>query len=253
MPSEARIVSLVPSLTATLIDLGRSGSIVGRTTYCPAVPDALAVGGTKNPDVAAIADLRPDLVLAVKEENRREDVDALRAAGTTVRVFEPVRVDEGPDLARTLGRLAGAETAGEAMAAELTAAIASARDRAGGRPVVPAAWVVWKDPWLVAGPDTWIADVLRTCGLADLPLGGEGRYPETDPARILRAGACIVFLADEPFPFREGHVEPFRRAAGLRGDAGPLVVVGRGDLVGWYPSRLPAALGHVEEIIARLG
>jgi ABC-type hemin transport system substrate-binding protein len=249
-----RVVSLVPSLTAALQDLGAGDRIVGRTKWCPAFEgeDAATVGGTKTPDVPAIRALEPDVVLAVREENPREAVVALREAGVTVTVFEPRRVVEAPGLAWALGRLVGKPREGEAMATRLAEGIRAATRRAAERTPRVAAYLVWREPWLVAGPRTWIGDMLKTCGMRPIDLPGEDRYPATDPRALVAAGAELVLLSSEPFRFREEHREEFREAAGIGPGAGPPVRLCRGDLVGWYPSRTLEGLRHLEEILEDL-
>jgi ABC-type Fe3+-hydroxamate transport system substrate-binding protein len=211
--------------------------------YCPDPgAHAVSVGGTKNPDLDAIVGLAPDVVLAVKEENRREDVEALRAAGLRVEVFEPRTVDDAAPLAAALGRLAGDAAAGRRMAEEIGDAIGSAR-RAAPAPI-PAVYLVWREPWLAAGPDTWIADVLRTAGFADVLPAGAERYPEITIEGFRDGAAEVFLLSSEPFPFTDRHV---RELAGRLGEATAIRLC-RGDLVGWYPDRLPAALDHLAEI-----
>jgi hypothetical protein len=244
-PLIPRIVSLVPSLTATLLELGLGDRLVGRTVYCPSGDcDIPAVGGTKNPDLDAIRRLAPHLVLAVREENRKEDVVSLRAAGIEVEVFEPRRIDDGPPLAQTLGRLAGDPDAGEKMAEEIEDAIDSARESA--PEPIPAAYLVWMDPLRVAGPDTYVADVLRTAGLTDCMPRGPERYPEVTGDDLAGSGAGVLLLPTEPWPFRKKHEEEITEAIGI-----PARLC-RGDLVGWYPSRIPAALAHLAGVRASL-
>ncbi|MEN8151392.1 MAG: helical backbone metal receptor [Planctomycetota bacterium] len=237
---EPRIVSLVPSLTAAIDRLGRASVLVGRTVYCPG--RAKSVGGPKNPDLEAIVDLAPDVVLAVREENRREDVLALRDAGLRVEVFEPRTVDDAPPLAAELGRLAGDAAAGDRMASSIASAIDRAR-RETPLPI-PAVYFVWKEPWLAAGPDTWIASVLRTAGFVDVLAPGPDRYPEVAIEDLRGGPAELVLLSSEPFPFTREHAQELSEV--LEGD--PAARLCRGDLVGWYPDRLPEALVHLEEI-----
>jgi ABC-type Fe3+-hydroxamate transport system substrate-binding protein len=246
-----RIVSLVPSLTDALAEMGRDGCVVGRTPFCPPPREGRvsSVGGPKDPRIDAIVGLRPDVVLAVKEENRREDVEALRAAGIEVVVFDPLRLSDVPALAWSLGRLAGAVRAGEAMAARAAAAIRMARGRAAERSRVRGAYLVWRDPYRIAGPDTCIADLLRACGVDDAFPPRGSRYPEVDPAEVAAAGVRVVFFPSEPFPFGPEHLREFRDLAGLAPSGPPATVLCRGDLVGWYPARTAEALLHVEEIL----
>jgi len=240
-----RIVSLVPSLTAALIDLGVGSSVVGRTVYCPAAPGAAVVGGTRNPDVPAILDLRPDVVLAVKEENPREPVVELRKGGFPVEVYDPLTVADAVDLARDLGRLAGTDQAGEEMATEIEEAVGLARQSAADRPPIETVYLIWRDPYMAAGPRTFIADVLRTCGLTDVfPPEGD-RYPALGQDALRTLPARLFLFSNEPFPFQSKHLEEFRAAARLPASGAPAKRLCRGDLVGWYPSRTAAALHHL--------
>jgi len=244
-----RIVSLVPSVTAALIDLGGGSRIVGRTSFCPDPGSGAAqVGGTKTPDLDAILAASPDLVLTAKEENPREAVDAIRAAGVPVVVFDVNRATEVPGLAWVLGRIAGAVDEAMEMAERAADAIERARTAAADARPLRTAYLIWREPWKIAGPDTYIADVLRTCGLVDLFEVQEDRYPEASPGEIAAAGAELVLLSSEPYAFEEKHFEEFREVAGLAPGKGPAIELCRGELVGWYPSRLPEALEHLTEI-----
>ncbi len=249
-----RIVSLVPSLTAALIDLGRDGAVVGRTRFCPpgSGRSFRVVGGTKDPDVEAIRQLGPDLVLAVREENPPGAIEELKAAGIAVVVFDPVRVEDAVGIAWMLGRLAEEPEAGEAMAERVAGAISRAREGAEGRRRVRTVYLVWRKPWMAAGPDTYIADLLRACGAADVLPAGEPRYPMVVPRDLVAAGAELVLFSSEPFPFRDEHLAAFREEAGLPEGSGPALRPCRGELVGFYPAGTEAALLHAEEIIATL-
>lgn len=213
--------------------------VVGRTTYCPPMAHAIPVGGTKNPDLTSIHALSPDVVLAVREENRREDVEALRAAGLRVEVYEPLTVSDAAPLARDLGRHAGDEAAGDRMATGIESAIEAARAEAPTR--IPVTYLVWREPYLAAGRETWIGDVLATAGF---PPSLSGRYPEITPEEMRADASELILLSSEPYPFRESHAEEMRETLG----AGSKVLRCRGDLIGWYPSRLPAALDHLFEL-----
>src|SRR5882724_10512737 len=126
-----RIVSLVPSLTELLFALGAGDAVVAATRYCTEPPQRVAtvvkVGGTKNPDLAAISALRPDLVIMNAEENRRDDFEALAARGLTVYVTEPKTVDDGARLIRRLGALVGCGEAGARLASAQEAGVAAVR------------------------------------------------------------------------------------------------------------------------------
>jgi ABC-type Fe3+-hydroxamate transport system substrate-binding protein len=192
-----RVVSLVPSLTEA-VAVTAPGLLVGVTDWCthPADLAAARIGGTKNPDVAAIAALAPDLVLANEEENRRPDLDALRAAGLRVMVTE-VRT-----LPQALSELDRVLTAGCGLRrpAWLDAAGAAWRDV---RPplrrrhaIVP----VWRRPWMALGRDTFAGDLLTRLGVDHVLAGHAERYPRFDPA-ALPPGTDLAVLPDEPYRF----------------------------------------------------
>lgn len=239
-----RVVSLVPSLTETVAELGRAGDLVGVTTYCDegAPPSARRVGGTKNPDVAAVVALAPDVVLANAEENRAADLDALRTAGLAVHVTFPRRVADVPPLLRGLGAVLGAEDAARDLAAQVEAACEAARvsgpapDAAGlARPRVLV--LVWRKPWMAVGADTYAADLLRTCGFELTLHRGEDRYPRVRAGDPELRDLQVVLLPSEPYAFGPDDLPAVRD---LVGDVPATFVDGR--LLTWHGSRTAAAL-----------
>ena len=208
-----RLVSLVPSVTEILFDFGRGEQVVALTDYCtePAagVAGKTTVGGTKNPDVAAIIDLQPDLVLAVAEENRRVDVDQLAAAGVPVYVFEPRTVRDGIDLLWRVADLLGcrSEVAGRIEAIEHE--LADTEAVAATRPPVRVFCPIWKDPYMTINHDTYIHAMLAACGgdtflptaaaaFRSLPTWAASRKPSTSSMR--RATAAIRASAWKKWP-----------------------------------------------------
>ncbi|WP_409330690.1 helical backbone metal receptor [Trujillonella humicola] len=235
-----RVVSLVPSLTEALA-VSVPDRLVGATDWCthPAGLDVARVRGTKNPDRAAIAALSPDLVVANREENRRLDVDRLRAAGIPVWVTVVESVDEAlTSLRRLFAEALGAEEPG--WLADATAAWAGPAPAAQVRVAVP----VWRDPWMVVGPRTFAGDVLARLGLVNVFGAGEDRYPRTTPEEILAAGAQAVLLPDEPYLFTaDDGPEAF---PGL-----PHALVSGRDLT-WYGPSLAGARERLASAVAAL-
>lgn len=188
-----RVVSLVPSLTEA-VAVSAPGLLVGATDYCahPASLDVARVGGSKYPSVDAVLARAPDLVLANAEENRPEDVAALRAAGVPVWVTFPRTLDEAfGSLARMLAVL------GVARPAWLDAA-----ERAWAAPPEYAARVVvpvWRRPWIVLGGRTFAGDVLARLGLVNVYEDSDDRYPRPKLADIPESD--LVVLPDEPYAF----------------------------------------------------
>ena len=200
-----RIVSLCPSITETLVAVGGLKRLVAATRFCVR-PEGLLwglprIGGTKNPDVARILDLKPDLVFANQEENRREDVDALQAAGVEVLVSYPRSVDEVPgEIRRWAGRI-GASGEGDALAARIERGIEGLRSAVPPPPFLYAYWI-WKDPWMTVSDDTYIADLIALAGGVNVYGREAERYPATSPGESLSRGADVHFFPDEPYPFK---------------------------------------------------
>lgn len=194
-----RIVSLVPSITEALAT-DVPDRLVGATDWCthPADLAVTRVRGTKNPDLAAIRALEPDLVVANKEENRALDVQRLRETGVPVWVTDIETVPQALDSLDRLYEIALAVTRPDWLG--------SARARwdvplpaPRGRVVVP----IWRDPWMVVGPRTYTADLLRRLGWTNVYDAGEDRYPAVELAAIDRPDIDLVLLPDEPYLFTE--------------------------------------------------
>ena len=208
-----RVVSLVPSLTEALAATCPE-RLVGATDWCthPADLDVARVRGTKNPDLAAVAGLAPDLVVANKEENRELDVRRMRERGLAVWVTDIVTVPGAVgSMRRLLAEALRVDEPGWLLEAERAwcGPVPPARARA----VVP----VWRDPWMVVGRPTFTADLLARAGYEVVTGGAPGRYPAVDVAALDDpAVADVVLLPDEPYEFTAG-----RRAGGLLGRADP--------------------------------
>ena len=216
MPRSPRVVSLVPSVTETL----RAWSIdpVACTRFCEQ-PDLHHVGGTKDPDVPAIVELAPDLVVLDEEENRREDHDALVAAGVRVHVLA-VR-----DLAHLDDQMDALAAAVGARWLPLGPITEPPPER---RAYVP----IWKRPWMALGEPTYGSAVLRAVGLANV-AAPDGPYPKLDPGAARQRGADVVIAPSEPYPFAERHREELEAAA-------PVVFVDGRDLLWWGVRTGPA-------------
>ncbi|HEY0813512.1 MAG TPA: helical backbone metal receptor [Pseudonocardia sp.] len=224
-----RVVSLVPSLTEA-VAASAPDLLVGATDWCthPADLAVTRVRGTKNPDIAAIVALAPDLVVANHEENRRPDLDALRAAGIPVYVTD-IRTLDGAfaSLGRMLAACGVAEAAWLDEARDAWAAVA--RPSVRRRAVVP----IWRRPWMAVGRDTFTGALLSRLGIDNVLRDDPERYPRFDPATLPEHD--LVVLPDEPYDFTaEDGPEAF--------PGSPSVLVS-GRLLTWYgPSLTEAAL-----------
>ncbi len=217
--ARARVVSLVPSVTETLLAWGVEP--VACTRFCER-PELAHVGGTKDPDVAAIVALAPDLVVMCDEENRRADADALTAAGVAVHSCSPRSVAEvGPALDELAAAVGCRPEQPEPVAAVV--------------PLGTCAFVpVWRRPWMTMNADTYGSSVLAAIGVGNVFAGAEERYPTTDLTDVARRRPDIVVAPSEPYPFRARHLPELAAV-------GPTVLVDGQDLF-WWGVRTPAAI-----------
>ena len=233
-----RVVSLVPSLTEAVASCAPR-ILVGATSWCthPADLAVTRIGGTKNPDLAQIVALSPDVVLANEEENRARDLDALRAAGLAVWV---TRVQDLPEALASLGRLL-TTACRLARPAWLDAAAAawSRLPAQSGPPERTAVVPIWRRPWMVLGRDTFAGDLLARLGVDNLYAGHGERYPRIGIEQIRGARADLVVLPDEPYRFSASD-----GPEAFPGDSTALV---SGRHLTWYGPSLteaPAVLGR---------
>ncbi|MFN2426325.1 MAG: helical backbone metal receptor, partial [Candidatus Binatia bacterium] len=247
-----RIVSLVPSLTETLVDFGLLDSIVGRTRWCTEPADVVesieAVGGTKNPEVARIIELRPDLVIVNKEENRLEDCRAMQDAGLVLHVTHPCTVAEAATMIENLGESCGAKEAGATLAMRCREALAAADSRADAG-AVPTFCPIWRKPYMSFRRATYIGDMLARAGCLNVFGHRDGAdFFEVTMQEILDAAPRLVILPDEPYVFESKHADELE-AAGLH--ARFLLLDGK-DLA-WYGPRIPQALERLSRAVRDAG
>lgn len=236
-----RIVSLVPSLTELLWWLGAGNKLVGRTAFCtePATiaTTVPALGGTKTPDIDAICALAPELVLANREENRREDVEELERRGVRVLVTEINSMAQALAVIRQLGGLLGAEYRANKLAAEVEAAVAEPSPEPAPKVFV----AVWGRPLMGLGGETFGHAMLAAAGAVNV-LGGRPRYPLVSLEEVAREAPDLVLLPDEPYRFAERYVPRFAAVAPTR--------IIDGKLLWWYGPRIPASVRTLRTIIA---
>lgn len=239
-----RLISLVPSITELLADLGLDDEVVGVTRFCVHPVDWKSrkriVGGTKNVIIERIRELSPDLVLATREENVREQVEEI-AAFARVEVFDVVTVREGIEMIRSVGRLVDRTEKAEILAHEIGQGFQVLRECI-TKPI-PAAYLIWKNPYMTIGGDTFISDVMNAAGFRNV-FEDELRYPEVTAETLANSGAQVIFLSSEPFPFKTAHANELESETNL-----PCRIVD-GEMFSWYGSRMrlmPEYLARVYE------
>lgn len=248
-----RIVCLVPSLTETLFAIGAGDRVVGVTRYCEEPAAGVAalpkVGGTKNPDLAEIHALAPDVVIMNAEENRREDFEALAGAGLTVFVTEPKTVADGIRVIGTLGALVGSDGA-RRLEMEQRARVSSTAAEIGGTRAVRYFCPIWRKPWMVFNSDTYAHDLLHVAGGNNVCATLADRYPVVTLDAIAAAAPEVVLLPDEPYRFGEKD-----RAALAPLAATPALRDGRvhfvdGKALSWYGPRIADGVARFAKIFS---
>jgi ABC-type Fe3+-hydroxamate transport system substrate-binding protein len=234
-----RVVSLVPSLTES-VAVTRPAALAGATDWCthPSGLEVARVRGTKNPNLAAITDLRPDIVLANQEENRRLDVERLRAAGIPVWVTVIRTLDEAfASLRRMFTVGLGWPEPDWLTEAERVWRTPPAGPRL--RAVIP----VWRDPWMAVGSDTFTGDLAARLGLDNVYADHPERYPHVTLEDIAARQPDVVVLPDEPYTFGP--------ADGPEAFPGQRVALVEGRGLTWYgPSLLTARARLAEQLAA---
>jgi ABC-type Fe3+-hydroxamate transport system substrate-binding protein len=276
-----RVVSLVPSDTFTVAELGCGSALVGRTDYCELPEELVAglpsVGGTKNPKLDAICDLSPDLVLANQEENTRSDLETLAQRGIRVYVAFPKRVADGIAHMARLARIFRVE--GDPRVRALCkegydgirqAEAASAEGRRALRTFCP----IWMKPLMTIHESTFISDMLRLAGAENVfadrerryplaadvagakPLpaekveGKDVRYPRVTLEEVVQRAPELILLPDEPHPFTDEDVGVFLGTKTPAAEHGAVIRTSGKDLC-WYGSRSVAGLPRVRDLVDR--
>ncbi len=252
----SRIVSLVPSWPETLFGFGMEREIVGITKFCVAPAHKVAavpkVGGTKNPDVRAIINLEADLVIANAEENRREDIERLRAHGIPVFTTYPRTVPGAVDSILKLGRVLRREHEAAQLAQQITLAVGGIEAGLGmwSKLRLRVFCPIWKKPWMSFNADTYAHDVLRMLGFNNIYASAGERYPVTTLDEALSRRPDIVILPDEPYEFGEADVAEVKAMVPPALSRRVLLVSGR-DLH-WYGVHMVEGLKSLADRLARV-
>lgn len=204
-----RIISLVPGITETLFSLNLADEVIGRTRYCiypkDVVDKAMIVGGTKEIKLDVIQQLKPDLIIAEKEENTKEIVEMLEK-DYPVYVAEVQSFEDALFMIEKMGSI----TNREEEAHQLTQKINENYEDFQKLPPKRVAYVIWKKPYMVVGKNTYINSMLEKLGFVNPFVNFKGRYPSVTKEDLQHAHLDYLFLATEPYPFKEKHFAEFR-------------------------------------------
>ena len=241
-----RIISLVPSQTELLVDLGLESKIVGITKFCIHPNDLrkkkAIVGGTKKVNYDKIKALKSDVIICNKEENTLEIVENLRAI-CIVWVTDVITIEDNFKMISDFGNLFDCVEAAQNLESKLTSALSDFTKCIENKPVQKVAYFIWKNPYMVAGSNTFINELLKLNKLENI-FANQSRYPEIDFEKINeKADLDFVFLSSEPYPFKEKdilEIKPFSQAA--------KIILVDGEMFSWHGSRLLKALDYFKEL-----
>lgn len=234
----SRIISLVPSLTEFVIDVGVGDALIGRTRFCihpvDKVEHIAIVGGTKNPRIDTIQALHPDLVIMNREENRQEDAEQIEAFAPVL-MTDISTIDEAIIELTRIGDAIGCKDETQRLLDE----IKSVLPQKDAFSPVTAAYLIWRNPWMAAGSSTYIDDVLQRFGFVNV-FADESRYPEITLDELARAKPDCVLLSSEPFPFKQKHIDEIKNAVSIDN-----ILTVDGEWFSWYGSRMLPAFRNI--------
>lgn len=249
-----RIVSLVPSITELLFDLGLGRAVVGRTAFCihprDKVKAAKSVGGTKKINRDKLKALSATHVIVNVDENPRELAEDVARLGCEVVVTHPIDVRDNLDLYRLMGRLFGRESEAEALCGRFEAAFRDLAARSRALDERRVLFLIWKDPWMTVSRETYISRMFALAKLRTIDGGGDARYPEVALTEDLLSTVDLVLFSSEPFVFKQHHLDAFGVEFPRHGAKAAMI---DGEMVSWYGSRAIAGLRYLGEFVRLTG
>ncbi|HWH61758.1 MAG TPA: helical backbone metal receptor [Ginsengibacter sp.] len=237
-----RIVSLVPSQTELLYDLGLDEEVIGITKFCvhPNVwhKTKTRLGGTKNLKINIIQKLKPDLIIANKEENIREQIEQL-AKTFDVFVTDVRNINDALKMIKNVGMLTGQASSAVRIANSIQSTFKKLFEKISSKEKIKTAYVIWRNPYMVAGGDTFISDMMQYCGMQNI-YSNMKRYPEIN-IEDLKDKCELLLLSSEPYPFKEKHIRELQSQI-----PAVKIVLADGEMFSWYGSRLLKAAKYFE-------
>ncbi|RKE77228.1 ABC transporter substrate-binding protein [Chryseobacterium sp. AG363] len=239
-----KIVSLVPSITEALFDLGLTeNEVVGRTKFCIHPQDKIKnvpiIGGTKNINIEKIKALQPDLILANKEENVKDQVEALMD-DHKVMVTNIDTIEDNYYLLKNLGKLFGKEDRAQLFNLKIYDVLNQAKLES----PVKAAYLIWKNPYMTIGSDTFIHRILSEIGFENI-FKDKTRYPQITTEDLVEAD--VIMLSSEPFPFKEKHIEELQI---FYPDKKIMIV--DGEAFSWYGTHIAKCENYFKKLLTEI-
>ena len=243
-----RIISLVPSQTELLYDLGLGDSVAGITKFCVHPAEWFGskprVGGTKTVDIDKVKQLQPDLIIANKEENVKEQIEAL-ATICPVYVSDVNNLEEACQMIDQVGMLTERENGAAIISKNISAKFS--RLQQFPKSNISCAYLIWRKPYMAAGGDTFINNMLQRCGLQNV-LANQSRYPSVSTEDLQKWDCQLLLLSSEPYPFQQKHMDELQSQLPQT-----KIILVDGEMFSWYGSRLLKAPDYFAKLIAEIG
>ncbi|HVK97409.1 MAG TPA: helical backbone metal receptor [Flavisolibacter sp.] len=253
-----RIISLVPSQTELLFDMGLQDEVIGITKFCKHphqwFQTKTRVGGTKKLHIEKIKELQPHLIIANKEENVQEQIEEL-AAAFPVWVSDVNNLDDALNMIASVGELTGKQIQAEKLTTEIKINFSSSKHQSPNtKPLTPntkhetpnskpkACYLIWKEPYMTVGGDTFINDMLQHAGFENM-YADQLRYPVVELTDLAKKKCELLLLSSEPFPFKQKHVDELKQ---ILPDVKIILV--DGEMFSWYGSRLLHAQAYFQKL-----
>jgi ABC-type Fe3+-hydroxamate transport system substrate-binding protein len=241
------IISLVPSQTELLYDLGLEAEVIGITKFCVHpekwFQNKTRIGGTKNLNINEIKNLHPDLIIANKEENVKAQVEEL-AVHYDVLVTDVNNLDDALSMIKAIGKLTGKTAKALSISEEIQLKFQKLIDSFSHKRKIKSAYLIWKEPYMAAGGNTFINEMMRYCGLLNIFTNVE-RYPQINNENLQ---ACeLILLSSEPYPFKEKHAHELQQEIPRA-----KIILVDGEMFSWYGNRLLLAADYFKELSKKI-
>lgn len=242
-----RIVSLVPSQTELLYDLGSGDRVAGITKFCVHPTEwfqsKLRIGGTKTVDIEKVKQLQPDLIIANKEENVKEQIEEL-AAICPVYVSDINTLNDALKMIQQVGILTGTQLKAALIIKNITTGFSQLQHQQKAN--LSTTYLIWRKPYMAAGGDTFINDMLQCCGLQNT-LANRLRYPAITTEDLQKTDCQLLLLSSEPYPFKQKHVDELQACLPQT-----KIMLVDGEMFSWYGSRLLKAADYFTRLMTEI-
>ena len=246
----AKIISLVPSQTELLYDLGLDEEIAGITKFCVRPEhwfrNKKRVGGTKHVNMKIIRDIQPDLIIANKEENDREQIEEL-AGNYQVWVSDISTLSDALQMIASIGSMTNKDDAAKKIVEDIEnqfAKLPMDPDQTNAQNHLSTAYLIWRKPYMAAGGDTFIHEMMKYCGFKNI-FDQHTRYPEINIGQL--HGCRLLLLSSEPYPFAKKHIDELQHHL-----PGTKIILVDGEMFSWYGSRLLHAPDYFRKLLQEI-